>query len=398
MHFYHDMKTYDVIIAGAGPAGGQCARILTQKGYAVLLLEKVADFSKNDFSSGGTPTETLNLFSLPKDVIGGFWNKIEVRTSKKHFKWKSKTKLGLILDFKKLRTFLKNEAVKTGRCDFHFGCTIETISKENSLSLVKIENSLTKTFFTVKSKVIVDATGPARSVIYHELTDSKPNLYHAVGLEYLIEIKKGNTLDDNSIHFLMGYHWMPRGYGWIFPMGKNLFKVGAGFIRYQSNVVSQPLKFYVEQIIREIIKPKEYKICDIHGSTAQVTLGHEELFFRDNIIAIGDAISTINYLGGEGIRHAMFSAQIGSEFVEKYLNGEICSFKGFKTRMKQYFGKKWDFAVIIDRIVYIMAPDWLFDWGFKLFTTLSATEMMDLLFGYHFSLGLKAIRKYIFRF
>ena len=34
------MKRFDVVIIGAGPAGGQCARKLTQAGQQVLLVEQ----------------------------------------------------------------------------------------------------------------------------------------------------------------------------------------------------------------------------------------------------------------------------------------------------------------------------------------------------------------------
>ena len=44
------MKRFDVVIIGAGPAGGHCARKLTQAGQQVLLVEQQETFSKNDFS------------------------------------------------------------------------------------------------------------------------------------------------------------------------------------------------------------------------------------------------------------------------------------------------------------------------------------------------------------
>lgn len=36
-------KSYDVIIAGAGPAGAQCARNLADRGYDVVVLETEAE-------------------------------------------------------------------------------------------------------------------------------------------------------------------------------------------------------------------------------------------------------------------------------------------------------------------------------------------------------------------
>jgi flavin-dependent dehydrogenase len=51
------MEEYDVIVAGAGPAGGNCAKELAETGYDVLLLERSKIIGEPNFSSGGTLTE-----------------------------------------------------------------------------------------------------------------------------------------------------------------------------------------------------------------------------------------------------------------------------------------------------------------------------------------------------
>jgi len=60
------MQEFDVVVIGAGPAGGQTARSLAKKGVKVLLVEKYKDFSLNNFSSAGTL-----LFSVQKKVMLG---------------------------------------------------------------------------------------------------------------------------------------------------------------------------------------------------------------------------------------------------------------------------------------------------------------------------------------
>ena len=75
------MKSFDVVVVGAGPAGGQCARLLAKSGNKVLLVEQHEDFYKNDFSSAATPLETLEKFDLPEEVVGTFWKKIVIVTT-----------------------------------------------------------------------------------------------------------------------------------------------------------------------------------------------------------------------------------------------------------------------------------------------------------------------------
>ena len=47
------------------------------------------------------------------------------------------------------------------------------------------------------------------------------------------------------------------------------------------------------------MKLEKYKLIDIHGSTVKYSVGLKDIYYQDNVIAIGDAVSTINILGGE---------------------------------------------------------------------------------------------------
>ncbi|PSB26600.1 NAD(P)/FAD-dependent oxidoreductase, partial [filamentous cyanobacterium Phorm 46] len=76
------LKNFDIVIVGAGPAGGHCARILAKSGRKVLLAEQNDNFNKNDFSSAATPLETLSQFDLPESVIGSYLDKPTIETSK----------------------------------------------------------------------------------------------------------------------------------------------------------------------------------------------------------------------------------------------------------------------------------------------------------------------------
>ncbi len=62
-------SAYDVIVAGAGPAGGECARELAKSGINTLLLERARVVGEPNFSSGGTVKETMEKFELPKSII-----------------------------------------------------------------------------------------------------------------------------------------------------------------------------------------------------------------------------------------------------------------------------------------------------------------------------------------
>lgn len=70
------MEDYDVVIVGAGPAGGNCAAELAKLGHSVLLVERSKVIGVPNFSTGGTPNQTMEVFGLPKKVTDSSWDSI----------------------------------------------------------------------------------------------------------------------------------------------------------------------------------------------------------------------------------------------------------------------------------------------------------------------------------
>jgi flavin-dependent dehydrogenase len=64
------MKTYDVIIIGAGLAGLQCARLLGRQGFKVLLVDRKPSLDQSVHTTGIFVRRTLEDFDLPEDCLG----------------------------------------------------------------------------------------------------------------------------------------------------------------------------------------------------------------------------------------------------------------------------------------------------------------------------------------
>ena len=86
------MKTYDVIVAGAGPAGATAAKVLGEAGASVLLIDKSA-FPRDKPCGGGISVRALERFPYLRsalDKIPTSW------VSKVHFESPS----GFIVDYR----------------------------------------------------------------------------------------------------------------------------------------------------------------------------------------------------------------------------------------------------------------------------------------------------------
>ncbi|MBD1886991.1 NAD(P)/FAD-dependent oxidoreductase [Microcoleus vaginatus] len=381
-----NLKSFDIVIVGAGPAGGHCARILAKSGHKVLLAEQNDNFNKNDFSSAATPLETLSKFNLPESVIGSFWHKLTIETSKVSQSWESPESLGVVLNFAKFRAFLANEVEEFGG-EVWLGYRYTGHSQTKGETTVEFKQLSSGQIITVSTKVLVDATGFARAVMYEKEND-KPAFLSGTGIEYLIEVEPEvyNKYRGDLIFFL-GDKWMPKGYSWIFPMEQNRLKVGAGRIFLDPKTVRHlsPLKKYIDLLIDEYLKSKNYKIIDKHGSTLKYSPGLKDIYCKNNIIAIGDTVSTVNFLGGEGIRHGMDGAEIAGKYIQSYLEGKISDFRDYETEMHRKFDNKWNISERLAVRKYIDdVNDELTDKMISYLKYMKTEDVMDILFYYKF--------------
>lgn len=393
------LKTFDIVVVGAGPAGGHCARILAKSGRQVLLAEQNDTFNKNDFSSAATPLETLSQFDLPESVIGSYWHKLTIETSKVSQTWESPQSLGVVLNFAKFRAFLASEVRGKGS-EVWLGCRYIKHSQANGETIVEFKQLSDGKIVQVSTKVLVDATGFARAVMYEKEND-KPDFLSGTGIEYLIEVE-AEVYEQyaNDLIFFLGDKWMPKGYSWIFPMEQNRLKVGAGRIFSDPRSVKnlEPLKKYIYLLIDEYLESKSYKIIDKHGSTLKYSEGLQDIYWKDNIIAIGDTVSTVNFLGGEGIRHGMDGAQIAGKYIQQYLDGKISDFQDYQTEMHRKFDKKWHLSTRLAVRKYIDdVDDVLTDKVIDYLKYMKTDDVMDILFEYKFEKISRGLGGYLIR-
>lgn len=350
---------YDVIIIGGGPAGGQTARNLSKKGYSVLLVERYPSFQDNNFSSAGMTLAPLKEFNLPDNVIGSYWKDLSIQCSEKEYIWKGNETKGVVLDFGRLRQFLADEACKKGATVLmgHRYVKKEVLSDGVIVELVDSATSKTVQF---KSKLVVDATGPLRKVMYDSKND-QPEMVLGSGIEYQIEVNQ-ETYDQykDRLVFFLGHKWALKGYSWIFPMENKILKVGSGKIHIASKdqeKTTKTTKKLTEKIIKEYIKTENYKLLDVHGGTLRYSPSIQDTFYKDRVVAVGDAISAVNPLGGEGIRYAMQSAEMACEYIDQFLSNGSPDFQKYRKRWRKNNLLKWQISEVSSKRMYSKYTD-----------------------------------------
>jgi len=379
------MEEYDVIVAGAGPAGGNCAKELAGMDYDVLLLERSKIIGEPNFSTGGTVKETMKIFNLPKKITDSSWSSILIQgpTEKAEFDY-NKT-MGYVLNYKLLKQFLAHKA-KVNGAEVITGAIVDDVIIKNGYvnGIILNEKNERKKFF---SKVVVDATGTG-GVLSRRLGLTSLQKKLTIGIEY--HMNKVHLERADRLNFYLNRNYAPNGYAWIFPSGKGRAKVGVGILQSIKN--GRPLIEFLKRFVASHKQTASAKIIDLHGGALNDDTNVKN-YVKDGFISVGDAAFQINHLGGEGIRHALYSGLFAAQTIDLALTKNDIGRKGlelYNLRWKNYIGRKWAMASILSKRVYSLNNNG-FDAGIKLVSKFDPQDVFEILFNYQFGL----IRKYL---
>jgi len=299
-----------VLIVGAGPSGARLAIQLARAGAEVTLVDRLADPHRHAYSSGALPLEAVRRLELPDDVVAATWQGWQLHdpSGLVHQWWSDDDDLGAVLDFGGLRSFLWEEARRHG-VELIQGCraALSTLSADEASVRLQTRDGRT----SLRSvRWLIDATGARRDLL--QQAGLKPNpkdpLLQGIGVEWLLQADDLQAASwRDRISFFLGTTWIPHGYGWIFPMQGQRLKVGVCHLPPANGRTPGSLAGPLQRLIQRC-GLSACPVLDRHGGPVSSSISRSEPLAAGALLAVGDAASSANLLGGEGIRHAMDSA------------------------------------------------------------------------------------------
>lgn len=391
----------DVLIAGAGPSGSDLALRLAEAGRSVLLIDSLHDLRQAAFSSAALPWSAVERHGLPEAVVAARWNHWQLLgPGSDRREWAGAAPpdepLGAVLDFGALRQWLVERATEAG-ATVQLGWRAERVDGPSSRisavsTLLRGPGGQRR---LVSSRFVVDATGQARALL-GDPSDPADPLVSGSGVEWLLQVDAARWQAwADRLTFLMGSDWVPQGYGWVFPMQPGQLKVGV--CRLSEPGRSQPPLHGLLQSLLQRLDLGAVQVIDRHGGLIRSTIRRREPHRRGALIGLGDAVSTANLLGGEGIRHALRSSEVLAPLLLQALDGRAAALDRYPKLLRRRLGWRWSLSGRLARRTWLGLTGASADARLRRLLTgleagASAADLSALLFAYRFEhYGLRAL-------
>jgi len=290
------VKEIDVLVVGAGPAGGSSALHCSRNGLKTTIIEEHKVIGE-PVHCGECLSEyaTKNTgIKLPNEIIS---NKVNgVRVIFPNGKKCSFNEKGFVLEKEKFEQWLAGEAVNAG-AELKLETKLEALEHKNGFWNVKTNKG------NISAKVLIDASGVA-SVVSKKLGFNE-KLESVTGIQY--ELK--NIPREEYLDFFMWPELAPHGYLWMIP--KSGTRANVGLVTTQRNSA----KTFLDSFVKKMNWEKNEKVKTFGGLIP--ASGPMETTFSDSLMIVGDAAGFTSPLFEGGTHLGLKSGEIAALTAKK---------------------------------------------------------------------------------
>ncbi|PPK86086.1 geranylgeranyl reductase family protein [Neolewinella xylanilytica] len=365
------MKSFDVVIVGAGPAGCAAALELGKSGTKVLLLDR-DHFPRDKVCGDAIPGPAVKALGAIRPDFGTGLAALPTaersRRTRLHLNghrpvelhWETRAYTCRRTDFDNYLLGLVRQYTATTLC---LGSRVTTLEYIPDGVVVESQGN-----GAVRAKLVIGADG-AHSAVGKQLAGNRLDLNHHGGaVRQYYRAVQGMEPDRLEIHTLPAF--MP-GYFWVFPLADGHCNVGFGM---HSGAIKRS-GIQLRSSIAEFIQASPELRGRFAGATPLDTVRGFGLPFGSRRVSVageryllaGDAASLVDPLTGDGIGQAILSGTLAANAAVRCLGARDCSAtmtSTYTTALRKAVGRD------LHRRSWVLAVHsrfpFLVDWGARL--------------------------------
>jgi geranylgeranyl reductase family protein len=326
------VERFDVIVAGAGPAGSVTAHLLAAGGTRTLLVDR-ARFPRDKPCGGGV---TLRGAQLLPCAIGPVVERRITTIGFRHhdlgaFAHGGLAPVVLMTQRARLDAFLAEQAALAG-AHFRDGTRVRSVElDEDGRPVVTFAGGS-----RAGAEVLIAADG-ANGICGRSLQLGEGRIF-APALEANVAYEAvGAGVEQHVALLEMGY--VPGGYGWLFPKGDHA-NVGVGGWGSEGPRLRDHLRLLCERhgiAFSSLTEVRGHRL-PMRGATTRVA--------RGRALAVGDAAGLVDPLSGDGMYEAFSSAHVATACVREVLDGRTTDLSAYPARLDAALGRHTSLAWI----------------------------------------------------
>ncbi len=337
---------FDVIVAGAGPAGCSCTLFLAKAGKKVLLLDR-ARFPREKICGDGISGRSVGVLS-ELGILGSFKDVEHQDMYGVTFSSPNGTVAPIPAGkpgeqppgFVCRREVFDNvifQHAKEAAAKTIEGFFVKDLVMEGS-RVVGVRGDFAGKEMEFRAKVVVGADGAAGVMASKLNARQGDDLHRCAGLRCYYE-GVGGMSENIELHFVK--EALP-GYFWIFPLPNNRANVGIGMIvdDVKKNKVNLQ-KVMLDTIEKNPIFKARFKdakrVTEIKSWMLPFASKRVKIAF-DGCVLVGDAASLIDPFTGEGIGNALTSGKYAAQAIVKAFEANDFSEKSLSSYSEELFG------------------------------------------------------------
>jgi digeranylgeranylglycerophospholipid reductase len=324
---------YEIVVIGAGPAGSRTARLLAERGFSVLLLEKRdrVGHPVRCAEAIGPRIEVERFVTLDDSLISAEINGVKVVAPDGQAFEAEMPGIGFVVDRELFDRRLADYARQAG-ADLRTGHqAVGLIVDEGAIRGVRVKELESSSEYEVSSLVVVGADG-VESLSPRWAGVKKSFRPHEV-LSCAQELIEGDNLPADRIEFHLGSEHAPGGYAWVFPKGGGRANVGLGINATMTG--GRTALEYLESFIAHRCPGGSRQRLVVGG--CEVSKGLERLV-TDGYVVVGEAAHQNNPFSGGGIVNALEAADMAADAITDALRSGSVSRKALEPYERAWKG------------------------------------------------------------